>query len=203
MERIKKIIKKINVFLSGIFIFTSLLAAYSFITIISVIFLNNKIGIENLFVKAMNQLKLDFVTFELLNDIQIIDATTKNLNILYYVLLFIGTLLSLYVIYFCKKIFKTALNESPFTDKVAQQIEKFSYLIFMFGVLRNLVSYASYQFFMHSFDLTTLFLNENVVDVNIMFTFDLSFVMVFVIVYLLSLIFRYGVELQKLSDETL
>ena len=56
---------------------------------------------------------------------------------------------------------------------------------------------------MKAYDLHLLLLSEKISHVEFMFVFDLSFLVVYGVLLLLSYIFRYGEELQQLSDETL
>ena len=53
------------------------------------------------------------------------------------------------------------------------------------------------------YDLETVFLNEQIISCTPEINLDMSFAVVFAVLYLLSYVFRYGEELQKQSDETL
>ena len=55
----------------------------------------------------------------------------------------------------------------------------------------------------HMVGLPGLLLSEKIVHVDGMFTLDLAFLVYWAILLLLSYVFRYGEELQQLSDETL
>ena len=53
------------------------------------------------------------------------------------------------------------------------------------------------------FDLPALLISEKIVHIGSMFSVDLTFLIYWAILLLLSYVFRYGEELQQLSDETL
>ena len=54
-----------------------------------------------------------------------------------------------------------------------------------------------------SADLHLLLLSEKITPVNFRYKIELGFLLVCAILLLLSYVFRYGEELQRLSDETL
>ena len=53
------------------------------------------------------------------------------------------------------------------------------------------------------FDLPALLVSEKIAHVGGLFEVDLSFLIYWAILMLLSYVFRYGEQLQQLSDETL
>ena len=53
------------------------------------------------------------------------------------------------------------------------------------------------------YDLPSLLISEKIVHVDGMFRVDLTFLVYWAILLLLSYVFRYGEQLQQLSDETL
>ena len=71
------------------------------------------------------------------------------------------------------------------------------------GVCSQLASFAAGILMYKAFDFSTLFLNERITHVSMNMEMDLGFVVLALIWYMLSCIFRYGEELQKQSDETL
>ena len=56
---------------------------------------------------------------------------------------------------------------------------------------------------LHYFNIDALSAVGEIRSVTVSYTFDISFVIVFFLLLLVSYIFRYGAELQQLSDETL
>ena len=53
------------------------------------------------------------------------------------------------------------------------------------------------------YNLNELFLSDKVTGVSVTYSCDLSFLIYALVLFLMSFIFQYGSELQKLSDETL
>ena len=53
------------------------------------------------------------------------------------------------------------------------------------------------------YNLNELFLSDKITGVSVTYSCDLSFLIYALVLFLMSFIFKYGSELQKLSDETL
>ena len=94
-------------------------------------------------------------------------------------------------------------NGEPFHNTVSTNLKKLANYICSLGIGLNLQKIISNILLVKAYDLHLLLLSEKVSHVEFMFVFDLSFLVVYGILLLLSYIFRYGEELQQLSDETL
>ena len=94
-------------------------------------------------------------------------------------------------------------NGEPFHNTVSIHLEKISRYVCSLGIGMNLVVIISNILLVKAFDLHLLLLSEKIPHVDFLFTFDFSFLLVSGILLLLSYVFRYGEELQQLSDETL
>ena len=53
------------------------------------------------------------------------------------------------------------------------------------------------------YNLNELFLSDKITGVSVTYSCDLSFLIYALVLFLMSFIFQYGSELQKLSNETL
>ena len=53
------------------------------------------------------------------------------------------------------------------------------------------------------YNLNELFLSDKITGVSVTYSCDLSFLIYALVLFLMSFIFQYGSELQKLSEETL
>lgn len=53
------------------------------------------------------------------------------------------------------------------------------------------------------YNLNELFLSDKITGASVTYSCDLSFLIYALVLFLMSFIFQYGSELQKLSDETL
>ena len=94
-------------------------------------------------------------------------------------------------------------NGEPFHNTVSTNLKKLANYTCAFGIGLNLQKIISNIFLVKAYDLHLLLLSEKISHVEFMFVFDLSFLVVYGVLLLLSYIFRYGEELQQLSDETL
>ncbi len=102
-----------------------------------------------------------------------------------------------------KDILRPMRDGNPFTVSVSKKIRSLARLELIGGILTiALQSITSYQM-ASDLDVLALF-REGVVDhIRITSSFDVNFIFIAFILYLLSYVFKYGEELQQLSDETL
>ena len=91
----------------------------------------------------------------------------------------------------------------PFHSIVSQNLKKLSSLSIVLGIGLNLLQLVDQIMLVFTLDLPGLLLSEKIAHVTFNFSFDLTFLAIFALLRLLSYIFRYGEELQQLSDETL
>ena len=116
-------------------------------------------------------------------------------------------LVTIAVVWYGLKIAKDILRPmregNPFTVSVSKKIRSLARLELIGGILTiALQSISSYQM-ASDLDVLALF-REGVVDhIRITSSFDVNFIFIAFILYLLSYVFKYGEELQQLSDETL
>lgn len=94
-------------------------------------------------------------------------------------------------------------NGQPFDGSISAQMKKLCWLTVGGGVCSQLIGAAAAILMYKAYDFSTLFLNERIVGVSLNLELDPGFVVLALIWYMLSCIFRYGEELQKQSDETL
>ena len=101
------------------------------------------------------------------------------------------------------KILSPMKDGLPFDTAVSVNLRKLCWLTVAGGVLTQLLTMAAGVLMYHTCDLPTLFLNERITGVSMNMEMDMTFVVLALIWYMLSCVFRYGEELQKQSDETL
>lgn len=94
-------------------------------------------------------------------------------------------------------------NGNPFSDVVSTNLKKLAILTVILGVAYNCIGLSELIISTLAYDLSGLLTSEKIIHVGIDYTIDISFLVVSGILLLLSYIFRYGTELQQLSDETL
>ena len=91
----------------------------------------------------------------------------------------------------------------PFHETISANLKKLAILSIVLGVALNLFSITEMIFANFVYDLPSLLISDKITHIDINYTIDVSFLVVSGILLLLSYIFRYGSELQQLSDETL
>ena len=94
-------------------------------------------------------------------------------------------------------------NGERFHNDVSIHLKKISRYVCSLGIGLNLQKIIGNILLTKAYDLHLLLLSEKIPHVEFHFTLDLSFLLVSAILLLLSYVFRYGEELQQLSDETL
>jgi len=91
----------------------------------------------------------------------------------------------------------------PFHTSVSSNLKKLAIHTCIIGVAMNVQDILSNTLTVMAYNLADVMVNEQITHISITNVFDLSFLFVVGILLLLSYVFRYGEELQQLSDETL
>lgn len=91
----------------------------------------------------------------------------------------------------------------PFDTIVSTNLKKLAKLSIVIGILYNIIILSEQVMSVFVYDLPGLLISEKITHVGGMFNADPSFLVYWAILLLLSYVFRYGEELQQLSDETL
>ena len=94
-------------------------------------------------------------------------------------------------------------EEKPFDSIVSINLKKLAKLSIVLGILYNIIILSEQIMTVFVYDLPGLLISEKIAHVGGMFQVDLTFVVCWAALLLLSYVFRYGEELQQLSDETL
>ena len=104
---------------------------------------------------------------------------------------------------YIREILRPMTEEKPFDTIVSTNLKKLATLSIRLGILYNIIILSEQIMTVFVYDLPGLLLSEKISHVGGMFQVDLTFLIYWAILRLLSYIFRYGEELQQLSDETL
>ena len=94
-------------------------------------------------------------------------------------------------------------EEKPFDSIVSTNLKKLAKLSIVLGILYNIIILSEQIMTVFVYDLPGLLISEKIAHVGGMFQVDLTFIVCWAALLLLSYVFRYGEELQQLSDETL
>ena len=108
-----------------------------------------------------------------------------------------------YTISIIRKILAPMTQGDPFHPTVGKEIRKLAFASLIIGIIQNIMGAVETLSMPRIFHLDTLLLDSQIRSVTTNFRYDLSFIVVFFVLLLMSYIFHYGEELQKLSDETL
>ena len=114
-------------------------------------------------------------------------------------LMYVGRKGVLYI----RQILHPMAEEKPFDSIVSTNLSKLANLSIHLGILYNVIILAEQIIAVFVYDLPGLLISDKITHISGMFNVDLTFVVYWAILLLLSYVFRYGEELQQLSDETL
>lgn len=95
------------------------------------------------------------------------------------------------------------IDHTPFDVRVTNHIKKLAKYILAGGIVFNILEVCRVLYFKQILNFDLLFNTKYVTQINFDIRLHLSFLIFAALIYLLSYIFRYGRELQQLSDETL
>ena len=104
---------------------------------------------------------------------------------------------------YIRNILQPMTEEKPFDSIVSTNLKKLAKLSVNLGILWNIIILAGQVMAVFVYDIPGLLISEKITHVGGMFKVDLTFLVYWAILMLLSYAFRYGEELQQLSDETL
>ncbi len=198
MKKISNLAKKMDGvvrFYKGVLILTE---------IVLVIMLVIMLGFEDSFFVSGNfDFSLAFVDF------QFAEAYTPDLQTMkfYFIgMMVLGIVILAFTYYeavIIRRIIKPMTEERPFDSSVAKNIRLLAWIILIGEGIFSALYFALEVFEYHAFDYENIFLSDKIISVSADYDFNVTFVWIFFVVYLLSYVFQYGQELQIQSDETL
>lgn len=104
---------------------------------------------------------------------------------------------------YIREILSPMKEGQPFAAIVSTNLKKLARLSINLGILFNIIRLTEQIMTVFVYDLPGLLVSEKITHVGGMFQVDLTFLIYWAVLLLLSYVFRYGEELQQLSDETL
>lgn len=104
---------------------------------------------------------------------------------------------------YIREILHPMVEEKPFDAIVSTNLKKLARLSINLGILANVITLAEQIMVVFVYDLPALMVSDKISHVGGMFRVDLTFLIYWAILTLLSFVFRHGEQLQQLSDETL
>lgn len=104
---------------------------------------------------------------------------------------------------YIREILQPMKEEKPFACIVSTNLRKLANLSINLGILANIIILTDQIMTVFVYNLPDLLISEKITHVSGMFNVDLTFLIYWAILMLLSYVFQYGESLQRLSDETL
>ena len=104
---------------------------------------------------------------------------------------------------YIREILNPMKEEKPFDSVVSTNLKKLARLSINLGILGNIIILSEQIMTVFVYDLPSLLISDKITHVGGMFKIDLTFLIYWAFLMLLSYVFRYGEQLQQLSDETL
>ena len=108
-----------------------------------------------------------------------------------------------YALSLVRKILQPMMEGKPFDSMVGQNIRKIGFVTLVLGIIQNVAVLIETIGAVKTFQLIDMNADAVVRSVTVNYSLDLTFLIVFFVLLLMSHIFNYGTELQQLSDETL
>lgn len=104
---------------------------------------------------------------------------------------------------YIRNILQPMTEEKPFDSSASTNLKKLAKLSIRIGILWNIIVLSEMIIMVFVYDLPGLLLSEKISHIGGTFQVDLSFLICWAILTLLSYVFQHGQQLQQLSDETL
>ena len=104
---------------------------------------------------------------------------------------------------YIRNILQPMTEAKPFDSSASVNLKKLAKLSIRIGILLNIIVLSETLVMVFVYDLPNLLLSEKISHIGSTFQVDLSFLIYWAILTLLSYVFQYGQQLQQLSDETL
>lgn len=102
-----------------------------------------------------------------------------------------------------RDILKPMIQGAPFHGTISKNLKKLALYQLIMGITFKCADFFNCIILTHGYHLPALLENGTISKVSINCDLNLSFLVVSAVFLLMSYIFRYGEELQQLSDETL
>lgn len=134
-------------------------------------------------------------------------ALSKDKMSIWLPLIFLITAIFVFIIYKAvqtiESICTITMNHTPFDVRVSNHMKNLAKYILVGGIVFNILEVCRIMQFKQTINFDLLFNTKYVIQINFDIRLHLSFLVFAALIYLLSYIFRYGQELQQLSDKTL
>ena len=201
MDKMKKISKNLNTFAK---VARSLFQTAAMIIAVCVVILIFVPPHHDMWRNGEYTLGLGHVTLELIPDGAIPTEATRRLFILgglgYCIPILLFAAKCLHIV---QDILKPMSEGKPFDKSVSSSLRKLSFITLIAGSIIEVGKIVLSALQLRSVHLDSLFNPDIVAGYTVDFVVNGSLIFLFAALYLMSHVFRYGEQLQQLSDETL
>ncbi len=152
------------------------------------------------------EIDLDFITLELAEGVipaQEIAKIQHTINLVGIFMLIVGMTLGALCIQLLRGILRPMKEAQPFHDTISTGFKKLAWLELIGGAILSITEVIMEHLIIYAFDLKELLINDKISGITFQMNLDINFLVTAAACFLLSYIFRYGAQLQQLSDETL
>lgn len=119
------------------------------------------------------------------------------------IMVLIAITVTCYLIKVLRKVLVPMIKGQPFDGTVSKNIKKLGIVMIAGGLIMDILETVGSNLAFFMYDVSSLFLSENIGKVSINSEISMGSVLAGVLVIMLSHVFRYGEELQQQADETL
>ncbi len=158
---------------------------------------------ESAFVDVTSTLTLGPATFELAPELVPEVSIVRTQIIIGLLAISVLAFFMAYAFKMCRKVLAPMTEQNPFDESVSKNLRKLGIATLVFGIVMPIVSMIAEAVTLYAYKAHEIFLSDKIVGVEFDFEFDLTFIVIACICFMLSYIFKYGTELQAQSDETL
>lgn len=129
-------------------------------------------------------------------------AALRNMQLVALLVYFVEVPLICWCIQLLRKVLRPIIGSRPFSG-TGILLKKLGWISLIIAAVQNLADWGMLYIMEYQYRFADFFLGSIITDVDFQFEPDATFIIVAIVVFILSGVFRYGEELQQLSDETL
>ncbi len=120
--------------------------------------------------------------------------------------IFLGAFISLSFFYgmrVARKIIGPMKSGKVFHRGMAAEFRQLGWIVLLCGAFTEIISVIGQYLLIQSLNLDEIVANQSVSNISLNYTFDVTFVLTSLVLFLCAYIFKNGEQLQELDDETL
>lgn len=151
---------------------------------------------------TINGITLDYLQFYSEAGIPIDASALLTVNLLELAIYLILVPLLCWEIQLLRKVLRPMIEQRPFSG-TSRILKKMGWISTVLAVVSNATDWGLIYHIEHTYQLSNLFLGGTIDRVTFQYEPDITYLTIALVLFILSGVFRYGEELQQLSDETL